>query len=42
MDSLEKWRELLEQSLQYHADLPYSYGDVEIYVLVSRVGVASP
>jgi|GEM_PF-3313602 len=42
MDSLEKWRELLEQSLQYHADLPYSYGDVETYVLVSRVGVASP
>ena len=36
MDSLEEWRELLEQSLQYHADLPYSYGDVETYVLVSR------
>ena len=49
MDRLEQWRELLEQHLQYHADLPYRYGKVETYVLVSRVkpsafqkGVASP
>ncbi|NJK74090.1 MAG: XisI protein [Microcoleus sp. SU_5_6] len=33
---LDEWRELLEKILQYYADLPYSYGEVTTYVIVSR------
>jgi len=32
---------LLEQSLQYYADLPYRYRAVDTCIVVSRVGVAS-
>ncbi len=33
---LDQWRETLEKILQYYADLPYRYGDVSTYVVVSR------
>jgi XisI protein len=33
---LEKWREILEKILQYYADIPYRYGDVSTYLVVSR------
>ena len=36
MDIIEQWGEMLEQSLQYHANLPYRYGDVSTYLVVSR------
>ena len=36
MDIIEQWGEILEQILQYHADLPYCYGEVSTYVVVSR------
>ncbi|MEB3340195.1 XisI protein [Okeania sp.] len=31
----EKWRETLINILQYYADLPYRYGDVKTYLIVS-------
>ncbi|OCQ97254.1 FdxN element excision controlling factor protein [Oscillatoriales cyanobacterium USR001] len=34
--TLDKWREILEKILQYYADLPYRYGDVITYLIVSR------
>jgi hypothetical protein len=33
---LDEWREILEKILQYYADLPYSYGEVNTYFIVSR------
>ncbi|MDF5727743.1 MAG: XisI protein [Rhizonema sp. PD38] len=33
---LDQWRDTLEKILQYYADLPYRYGDVRTYVVVSR------
>jgi len=33
---IDQWRETLEKILQYYADLPYRYGDVIAYVVVSR------
>jgi hypothetical protein len=33
---LDSWRKTLETLLQYYADLPYRYGDVSAYVVVSR------
>lgn len=36
MDILDQWREILEKILQYYANLPYRYGDVSSYVVVSR------
>ncbi len=33
---LDQWRKTLEKILQYYADLPYRYGDVRTYVVVSR------
>lgn len=33
---LDEWREILEKVLQYYADIPYRYGEVITYVLVSR------
>ena len=33
---VDQWRETLEKILQYYADLPYTYGDVITYVVVSR------
>jgi hypothetical protein len=33
---LDQWREILERILQYYADLPYRYGDVITYVIVSN------
>ncbi len=34
--TLEQWREILEKILQYYADLPYRYGEVKTYMIVSR------
>jgi len=34
--SLDEWRKLLEKILQYYADIPYRYGEVRTYVVVSR------
>jgi hypothetical protein len=34
--SIDQWRETLEKILQYYADIPYRYGEVSTYVLVSR------
>ena len=33
---LDQWRETLKNILQYYAGLPYRYGDVNTYVVVSR------
>ncbi len=33
---LDQWRDFLEQILQAYADIPYRYGDVITYVVVSR------
>ncbi len=33
--SLDQWREILEKILQYYAALPYRYGEVATYVVVS-------
>jgi hypothetical protein len=35
-NTLDSWRKTLETLLQYYADLPYRYGDVNAYVVVSR------
>jgi hypothetical protein len=34
--TLDQWREMLEKILQYYADIPYTYGDVITYLVVSR------
>jgi hypothetical protein len=36
MDTLDQWRGIIEKSLQYYADIPYSYGDVKTYVVTSQ------
>jgi hypothetical protein len=36
MDRLNHWREILEQTLQSYAALPYPYENVLTYVVVSR------
>ena len=36
MEVLNQWRETLEKTLQYYAELPYPYPDVQTYVVVSR------
>jgi hypothetical protein len=36
MEVMDQWRDTLEKTLQYYADLPYPYGDVQTYVVVSR------
>lgn len=33
---LDQWRQLLEKILQAHADIPYRYGEVKTYLVVSR------
>ncbi|MEB3885449.1 XisI protein [Lyngbya sp. CCY1209] len=33
---LDEWRKLLENILQYYADIPDRYGEVRTYVVVSR------
>ena len=38
MDILDKWREIIEKTLGHYADLPYRYGDVKTYLVVSRDG----
>ena len=35
MDIIEQWGEILEQILQYHANLPYRYGYVSTYVVLT-------
>jgi hypothetical protein len=34
--TLNQWRETIEKVLQYYAHLPYRYGDVSSYVIVSQ------
>jgi XisI protein len=34
--AIEQWRESLERILQHYAGIPYRYGDVATYVVVSR------
>jgi XisI protein len=34
--TIEQWRESLEKILQHYADIPYRYGDITTYVIVSR------
>lgn len=34
---VDQWRETLEKILQYYADLPYTYGDVITYLIISAV-----
>jgi hypothetical protein len=36
MAQLDQWRDTLEKILQYYADIPYRFGDVKTYVVVSR------
>lgn len=36
METLDQWRETLENILQYYADLSYPHSNVETYVVVSR------
>jgi len=38
MAVIDQWRETLEETLQYYADLPYPYDHVKTYVVVSRDG----
>ncbi|MEO6862429.1 MAG: hypothetical protein ABI180_13010 [Microcoleus sp.] len=33
---LDEWREILKKILQYYADIPYSCGEVNTYLIVSR------
>jgi hypothetical protein len=33
---LDEWREILDKILQYYADIPYSYGEVNTYFIASR------
>jgi XisI protein len=33
---IDRWRYALETILQHHADIPYRYGEVATYVVVSR------
>lgn len=33
---LDRWREILENILQYYANLSYRYGEVKSYVIVDR------
>ena len=35
-NALDSWRKTLETLLQYYAYLPYRYGDMSAYVVVSR------
>ena len=36
MDTLNNWRETLEEILQYYAGLPLRYGNTQTYVIVSQ------
>jgi hypothetical protein len=36
MDTLDQWREIIEKSLQYYANIPYRYGDIKTYIVVSQ------
>ena len=40
--SLDKWREDLENILEYYANLPYRYGDIKSSVIISSDGFADP
>ena len=33
---IEGWRDTLSKILQYYADIPYSYGDVKTFVIISQ------
>ncbi|MGB3263672.1 MAG: XisI protein [Microcoleus sp.] len=36
MDKLDEYRDLIYQILSYYANLPYRYGDISSYVIVSQ------
>lgn len=36
MDTLDFYRDTIEKILKQHADLPYSYGEIDEYVIVDR------
>jgi hypothetical protein len=36
MDTLDQWRDTLEKILQHYADIPYRFGEINSYVVVSR------
>ncbi|MEL6381177.1 MAG: XisI protein [Cyanobacteria bacterium J06626_18] len=36
MEVLDEWRETLEKTLHYYAELPYRFTNVATYVVVSR------
>jgi len=36
MDRLEFYRETIENVLKKHADIPYSYGEIDEYLIVDR------
>ncbi len=38
MDSLDHYRQVIENILREHAAIPYSYGDIQRYVVVDREG----
>lgn len=33
---LNEWRDILEKILQHYADIPYRYGEVSTYMVVSQ------
>ena len=33
---IEKWRDTLSKILQYYANIPYRYGDVKTFVIISQ------
>lgn len=35
MDTSEKWRKIITDSLQYYAELPYQYGEINTFVVIS-------
>lgn len=35
-EALDQWRNALEQILQSYAEIPYRYGEISIYLLVSQ------
>ncbi|MDJ1174634.1 XisI protein [Roseofilum capinflatum] len=36
MDKLEFYRETIEKILRRHADMPYSYGEIDEHVIIDR------
>jgi hypothetical protein len=36
LQTIDQWRESIEQILRHYADIPYRYGDIFTYVIVSH------